>query len=764
MKRSFHRILCFLLVILMIPIFSLTALAADDSVVLKAVHFDIALQEDGSAYVTETKEFVYSGDREFTRYAFNNFFAGPREFWGWQASIDGEPLEQLDEPDNDKRPENTFAVESGDGENNIYIYYRQKGSGTRVFEISYWVENAVKLYSDVAEFSWNLTSKNGDVSDVSRLTATLIVPEGVPEEEFRIWAHGPLNGTFEKQSDSTAFLQIDNVPFGTLVDVRCTLPVDCFTGGWEQQGEWLNTILAEEKELANSANATREEEERLRAEREAYLEEYWAKRNAWEAEHPVLSSIERCCQTISDTVWSFVYEYWEEALFAILFAPLLLGFLGVFRLFRKIKAFRLKRKVNRLRHTPSQSPRYYRDLPDDRPAPAVDRLVHFYEGSPNVSRQIPSAMLELNLKKRIRFRTVEGNAVIMLNKQAGEEPFPHCAPREAVEQGQVQAYTPDYQEILWNFLLGAAGESGQISMDDLKEYIKNNRGTAVKFRKDFERAVERESAERIKTQEIMGKSAQKRKHRWIFPAVIGILSFAVRMLSTLYDGVHPLLSLRDGLIAFVAAAILAAIFRALKKYLNPSVVILEQQSEDDLALWSAFGRFLDDFTTFEDKELPEFSVWREYMVYAVAMGRGQKVSKALAVKYPEAFCQDTNDFCDDDFCRWAQDTSLFDTMDSIGRDVAEVREPSSSGGGSWSDGDGGGGGFSDSGGGSDSGNSGILPIKNQADKYNDIDNKEVYIETIPGRMPQARPLSLTWRKVSILPPLQNTLYKKETNI
>ena len=47
-------------------------------------------------------------------------------------------------------------------------------------------------------------------------------------------------------------------------------------------------ILAEEKELADSANAKREEEERKRAEQEAYWAEYRVKREAWEAEDPIL--------------------------------------------------------------------------------------------------------------------------------------------------------------------------------------------------------------------------------------------------------------------------------------------------------------------------------------------------------------------------------------------------------------------------------------------------------------------------------------------
>ena len=93
------------------------------------------------------------------------------------------------------------------------------------------------------------------------------------------------------------------------------------------------------------------------------------------------------------------------------------------------------------------------------------------------------------------------------------------------------------------------------------------------------------------------------------------------------------------------------------------------------------------------------------MIYAVAMGNGQKVAKALAVKYPEAVSAGTNNY-DDDMYRWMQDPDLYDAMDSIGREVAEVKEPTSSGSSDWSDSDGGGGGFSDSDGGSDSGSGG----------------------------------------------------------
>ena len=154
MKRSLRMILCLFLVMLFIPLLSLTASAEDSGAVLNFLDFSIVLMEDGSAYITETREVVFSGDNSFTRYRVNNVFTGPRVFSDWEVSIDGTPASQLDEPDDDNRPENTFAVEDGDGQNTVSVYFRQQGSGTRVFQISYLVENAVKLYSDVGDFFW----------------------------------------------------------------------------------------------------------------------------------------------------------------------------------------------------------------------------------------------------------------------------------------------------------------------------------------------------------------------------------------------------------------------------------------------------------------------------------------------------------------------------------------------------------------------------------------------------------------------------------
>ncbi|MGN0763505.1 MAG: DUF2207 family protein, partial [Aristaeellaceae bacterium] len=617
---------------------------------LHALHFDIALQEDGSALITETREIVFSGDREFTRYGVNNIFAGPRVFSGWQASLDGMPLPHLPQPDNDNRPTNTFAVEDREGGNTVYIYFRQQGDGIRVVRISYRVENAVKLYDDVGEFFWNLTGETG-ISDIGTLTATVTAPEGVPAEDFHIWAHGPDNGSFDKQADGSAALRVDNVALGTIVDIRVTVPADCFDGGWVQEGAALDSILAEEKELADRANARREEEareqeeqERLQAESEAYWSAYWAERDAWAEAHPVQNAIQGFCSDIS-------FEFQLEIVDALPNMLLIAGF-AIFLI--AIVWGKGQHNPKKFRFTPAQTPQYCRDIPDDRPAPVVDRLVHFYDGSPNLSRQISATLLELNMQGLIRFRTLNDDVELVLDTRQGEKLFP---PSD-------NAHTPDYQEALWCFLLNAAGDHGRIAMKDLQQYIRDNQEPAWHFRSSFISAVNTEYQKLVGTETVKRPFFGGTRLCWILSAVAGVLAALVRMFSTLYDGVEAAMVIYVGVTTFTLLALMIFVFCLGRRFGRGRCVILNQTAENDLALWQAFGRYLDDFTNMEDKELPDLSVWQESMVYAVAMGYGPKVAGALHLKYPEASAPGAYGY-DEEWYRLLQEQELYRAMESV---------------------------------------------------------------------------------------------------
>ena len=51
--------------------------------------------------------------------------------------------------------------------------------------------------------------------------------------------------------------------------------------------------------------------------------------------------------------------------------------------------------------------------------------------------------------------------------------------------------------------------------------------------------------------------------------------------------------------------------------------------------WKAFKNFLDDFGSFELKELPEIILWERYLVYATIFGLADKVQKVMNVKINE---------------------------------------------------------------------------------------------------------------------------------
>lgn len=65
--------------------------------------------------------------------------------------------------------------------------------------------------------------------------------------------------------------------------------------------------------------------------------------------------------------------------------------------------------------------------------------------------------------------------------------------------------------------------------------------------------------------------------------------------------------------------------------------------------WMAFKKFLQDFSRFDEKELPEFSLWGKYLVYATVLGCAKELEKTMELRVPnietnEDFSQNMFDF------------------------------------------------------------------------------------------------------------------------
>ena len=60
-----------------------------------------------------------------------------------------------------------------------------------------------------------------------------------------------------------------------------------------------------------------------------------------------------------------------------------------------------------------------------------------------------------------------------------------------------------------------------------------------------------------------------------------------------------------------------------------------KKGNEDYLKWSAFKRFLLDFSILPKRELPEIRIWERYMVYATVLGVARKVSASMNVRINE---------------------------------------------------------------------------------------------------------------------------------
>lgn len=116
--------------------------------------------------------------------------------------------------------------------------------------------------------------------------------------------------------------------------------------------------------------------------------------------------------------------------------------------------------------------------------------------------------------------------------------------------------------------------------------------------------------------------------------------------------------------------------------------------------WKALEKFLKEFGSFADKEVPEITLWEKYLVFATLFGCAKEVSKVMDMKFQE-YNMATPDYYDS----WMTNYYINEMIsNSVRTSVASAQsakyasESSSSSSGSWSSGSGGGGGFSSGGG------------------------------------------------------------------
>ena len=157
----------------------------------------------------------------------------------------------------DKGDYGVYTVESDDDGDTYRIYLPDKKQ--EAFYIKYTLKNMAVVHEDVGELFWNVI---GD--SLSESIGTLKVKITFPNNttEFRVWAHGPLNGVIKKANNQVLEAEVQNVRSYQAVDMRAVFDKSVIPKSTKlTHVNALEKILNFEENQANQANYEREQQE-----------------------------------------------------------------------------------------------------------------------------------------------------------------------------------------------------------------------------------------------------------------------------------------------------------------------------------------------------------------------------------------------------------------------------------------------------------------------------------------------------------------------
>ena len=254
------------------------------------------------------------------------------------------------------------------------------------------------------------------------------------------------------------------------------------------------------------------------------------------------------------------------------------------------------------------SPIYYRDIPEGYTGGEVSPLYFYYSNENYVDESISATMLELVRLKFITITPDEGqkSAVItVLRKDEADELRTH------------QKYVVD-------MLLMVKPLGTPFTMKEFESCAKSN----------YERFMH--VVEKYK-EAILNKSQRDGSYRKNNPTRDKAQKFSTAMIVAgvivlVLSGFSFFLFLQ-GMTFFAAGLILGGLVAYLFLRKAKAPLTLTGQKEYDKL--HALARYMKEFSSLDEHEIPALILWEDYMVFATAMGIADKVAEQLEIAYPE---------------------------------------------------------------------------------------------------------------------------------
>ena len=264
--RPVRRALCPLLVLLAflsgLLLLPGQALASDRSYQITQVDIDATVDADGTLHVMETRTFDFDGSFNGvywdipTGYNPNNGQEVEINVTSAGESTAGSLLAfQLSDSDED----GTYSISDRGSIQRLKIYSAHRNEKAK-FTIAYDATGIATRWQDTGELYWKFVSDGWDVSS-NNVTCTLHLPvpagEGVtPGQNVRAWGHGPLDGSVSFSGSDVVFTA-SGVGTDEYAEMRVTFPQSWLSGLLQSSAGRLDSILSEEQQWADEANARR---------------------------------------------------------------------------------------------------------------------------------------------------------------------------------------------------------------------------------------------------------------------------------------------------------------------------------------------------------------------------------------------------------------------------------------------------------------------------------------------------------------------------
>lgn len=281
--------------------------------------------------------------------------------------------------------------------------------------------------------------------------------------------------------------------------------------------------------------------------------------------------------------------------------------------------------------------KYFRDIPREKDATPAEAVYLYYFNKNNTgmkSKQanvVAATILNLALKGYIKLRLEETNVYVKIIKKP-----------EGLKKDELAVYN----------ILKGTGKDSEFKIDEINKFAKKNYSKYSMLIND----LVNESRETLYKLKLVDKAKQKEYEKsqnasikYIFLRgtiefiLIGFLIGVIPLFNKAYIDIFGI-GFVPGFITTLLI-ILPIISSLLIKFkmcekTQSKIAVLTQEGTEEREEWKALGRYIEEFSMIDEKEVPSLVIWEKYLVYATAFGIADKAIEQMKAKYPEVFVEE----------------------------------------------------------------------------------------------------------------------------